>query len=115
MVNNVTSLTGNGFKDWIVQRATAVFLTGYFLYLFVFMVTHPHMQFEQWHGLFAATCFKIATVVALVSILLHSWIGIWTVTTDYIKCSCLRGSIQLAVVLFLLVQFTYGIMIVWGQ
>lgn len=29
MVANVTSLTGNGLKDWLVQRVTAVYFAAY--------------------------------------------------------------------------------------
>lgn len=29
MVNNVTSLTGNGLKDWLIQRVTAVYFAVY--------------------------------------------------------------------------------------
>lgn len=115
MVTNVTSLTGNGLKDWWIQRATAVYFFLYSLFLFGFLLTHCHLEFIQWQGLFHLTSFKIATIVALVSLSLHTWIGIWTVTTDYLKCTVIRFSLQLAVMLLLLGQFIYGLMIVWGQ
>lgn len=115
MVTNVTSLTGNGLKDWLIQRATAVFFAAYSLFVFGFLLAHPHLNFSQWHDLFANPVFRIATVLGLFSLTLHAWIGIWTVTTDYMKCTIVRLSVQLFVALWLFSQFIWGLMIVWGQ
>ena len=115
MVNNVTSLTGNGLKDWLIQRVTAVYFAVYTIFLFVFLLLHPNLNFAQWHELFANHVFQIATAIGLLALSLHAWVGIWTVTTDYIKCTAIRLSVQLLVVLWLLSQFIWGLMIVWGQ
>lgn len=115
MVTNVTSLTGNGLKDWLIQRASAVFLMGYMLFLFGYTLSHPRFDYIQWHALFHCRWVQIASIVALISVLLHAWVGIWTVTTDYIKCTVLRLSVQALVALGLLVEVVWGIMIVWGQ
>jgi succinate dehydrogenase / fumarate reductase membrane anchor subunit len=115
MVNNVTSLTGNGLKDWLIQRATAVYFAMYTIFLFSFLLLHPNLNFDQWHTLFTNPVFQIATAIALLALSFHAWIGIWTVTTDYIKCTAIRLSVQLMVVLWLLGQFIWGLMIVWGQ
>ncbi|MFC3908869.1 succinate dehydrogenase, hydrophobic membrane anchor protein [Legionella dresdenensis] len=115
MVNNVTSLTGNGLKDWIIQRITAVYFAYYAVFLLGFIILHPHMQYEQWQMLFHLPLFKIATVAALGALALHSWVGIWTVTTDYLKCTVVRLSVQMLVFAWLVGQFIWGLMIVWGQ
>lgn len=115
MVTNVTSLTGNGLKDWLIQRMTAVYLAVYTIFLVVYLLMHPQLQYAQWHYLFANTVFQIATVLALFTLSLHAWIGIWTVTTDYMKCTVLRVSIQMLVALWLFSQFIWGLMIVGGQ
>lgn len=115
MVTNVTSLTGNGLKDWLIQRVTAVYFAVYTAFLFGFFVMHPQLDYQQWHTLFTHPAVQIATLISLVALSLHAWIGIWTVTTDYIKCTVLRLSVQLFVVLWLLIQFIWGVMIVWGQ
>ena len=115
MVTNVTSLTGNGLKDWLIQRVTAVYFALYTLFLLGFFLMNPQLSYNQWHALFHCEWFQIATVIALLTLLLHAWIGIWTVTTDYIKCTAMRLSVQLLVALFLVGQFIWGLMIVWGQ
>lgn len=115
MVTNVTSLTGNGLKDWLIQRVTAVFFAAYALFLLGFLCMHPHLAYSEWQALFHMVWFQIASIIALFALVLHAWVGIWTVTTDYIKCTAIRLSVQLLVALFLLGQLIWGLMIVWGQ
>jgi succinate dehydrogenase / fumarate reductase membrane anchor subunit len=115
MVTNITSLTGNGLKDWLIQRVTAVYLAAYCFVLFCFLIAHPNMNYAQWHNFFSTPLVQIATIIGMMALILHSWIGIWTVTTDYIKCTAIRLSVQLLVVLWLLSQFIWSLMIVWGQ
>jgi len=115
MVTDVTSLTGNGLKDWLIQRVTALYFAVYSLFLLGFVLLHPQLNYSEWHGLFHETWFQIASIVALLTLSLHAWIGVWTVSTDYIKCTAIRLPLQLLVALLLLGQFLWGLMIVWGQ
>ncbi len=115
MVTNITSLTGNGLKDWLIQRVSAIYFAVYSLFLFGFIITHPQMQFTQWSELFHCWIFQVASVLALLMLTLHAWIGIWTVTTDYMPSTAIRLPVQVLVFLLLLTQFIWGLMIVWGQ
>lgn len=114
MVTNITSLTGNGLKDWLIQRISALFLMGYILFLFGFVLSHPGLDYSRWHELFQCRLVRIATLLALGSTLLHAWVGIWTVMTDYIKCTVIRLSVQMLVAIGLLTEVIWGGMIVWG-
>ncbi|MDP3704715.1 MAG: succinate dehydrogenase, hydrophobic membrane anchor protein [Legionellaceae bacterium] len=115
MVTNVTSLTGNGLKDWLIQRVSAIYLAAYLLFLMGYLLSHLSLEYTNWHALFHLRSMQIASVIALFLLLLHAWIGIWTVTTDYIKRTGIRVSVQVLVALFLGSQFLWGFMIVWGQ
>ena len=106
MVTNVTSLTGNGLKDWLIQRVSAVVL-GYCL-------MHPHMTYEQWSQLFHCQMFIVLNVITMFSLILHAWIGLWTVTTDYLKPTCIRLPIQMLIAALLLGLFIWFLMILWG-
>ncbi len=111
---NITSLTGNGLRDWLIQRITAVILGLYFFLLMGFIFLHPDMQYQQWATLFQMPWFRIASLLALISLALHAWIGVWTVTTDYLKCTALRIGVQVLVFLVLLTSLIWGIEIFWG-
>lgn len=114
MVTNITSLTGNGLKDWLIQRVTAIYFAIYTVFLFGFLLMHPQLQYSEWSTLFHCWGFQIASVCALLMLSLHAWIGIWTVTTDYLSCTVVRVTVQMLVFFLLLAQFIWGLMIVWG-
>jgi len=114
MVSNVTSLTGNGLKDWLIQRVTSIYFAAYALFLIAYLVLHPQLQFVQWYSLFANVWFQIASTIAILAFTLHAWIGLWTVLTDYMKCTALRISFLLLILLGLLGQFIWALTIVWG-
>ncbi len=115
MVTNVTSLTGNGLKDWLIQRVSAIYFAVYALVVLGFIIFNQPLEYGVWQTLGQCAWFKIASVIAGLSFVLHAWIGIWTVTTDYIKCTVIRLSVQLLVALALLAQFVWVVMILWGQ
>lgn len=114
MVTNITSLTGNGLKDWLLQRFSALYFACYFVFIFIFFLSHPRMHYADWHGLFQGWGFKIASIIALLAFTIHAWIGLWTVLTDYVKKTSLRLVIEGLVFLGLLGQLLWGIIIIWG-
>ncbi|AHG21619.1 succinate dehydrogenase [Chania multitudinisentens RB-25] len=114
MVSNVSALGRNGVHDWLLLRASAIVITLYVLYLLGFIITAPSMTYEVWRGFFAISTTKVFTLLTLLSILVHAWVGMWQVLTDYIKPLALRLVLQLAIVVTLLVYLLYGTIVVWG-
>lgn len=113
MVTTVTSLTGNGLKDWLIQRFTALLLLGYFLFLFGYIACHPGLDYARWATLFHCIWVQLATSLALFAFLFHAFIGLWTVTTDYIHCVVIRLMVQGGIVLILGAQVIWGLMMIW--
>ena len=74
MVTAVTNLGRSGLYDWLVQRATAVILLAYFLCIAGFMLTNPDFEYAQWHAYFNSTFMRIFSLLALISLVAHSWI-----------------------------------------
>lgn len=114
MVTNVTSLTGNGLKDWLIQRVSAVVLGLYLVLMLVFFVTHGHVTYEQWNTWVHCKIVLVINVLMMISLVLHAWIGLWTVTTDYLKSTCVRLPIQMLIVLGLMSMLIWFFMILWG-
>ena len=114
MVSGVLSLSRNGLRDWIIQRVSSVVLALYFVYLMFYFFTHPELMYVQWVSLFQHSWFRLFTIFALLSLVLHAWVGVWTVTTDYIKPLWLRASTQILVIMGLVLCFLAGIEIIWG-
>ncbi|MDF2867373.1 MAG: sdhD [Gammaproteobacteria bacterium] len=114
MVENITSLTRNGLRDWLVQRISAIILAVYTLFILGFIVWHQPLDYSTWHQLFSLNWMRIFSLLALLSLLAHTWIGIWTITTDYLKCACVRLITQVIVMLALFGCLIWGILILWS-
>ena len=117
MVNkltNVTSLSGNGMRDWLIQRATSVILAAYIIFLLAFIVCHQLLDYITWQRLFSHFSMRLFSSLFLLSLFWHAWIGMWTIVTDYIKSASLRLIIQLIIIIALFLYFVWGLVIFWG-
>lgn len=110
---STTSLTNNGVRDWYWQRLSAVMLALYTLFLMSYIIFFGPLTFQVWHTLFNHAAMRVATLMVLVSLIIHSWVGVWTIFTDYIKCSVLQLLLQSMVILGLLSYFFWGLEILW--
>ncbi len=113
MVNPVSSFGRNGVHDFILIRATAIILTLYIIYIVGFCA-FSDITYLSWRSFFGATFTKAFSMLALTSVLIHAWIGLWQVLTDYIKPTLLRGLLLLVIVAVLLGYFFSGLFILWG-
>ncbi len=114
MVNNIATVGRSGVHDFILIRASAIILALYtFLVLGFFLIT-PEVTFDVWQGFIACLPVKIFTVLALFSLVIHAWIGVWQVLSDYVKPAFLRGSLQFFFAVTLLTYLVAGLLIVWG-
>lgn len=110
----VTSLGKNGMKDWYIQRISALILLIYVVFIMSYVVCAEDVTFQVWQGLFATGWMKVMTVFAVLALLAHSWVGIWTVLTDYVHCAIVRGSIQTLAMLGYVVCFIWVIKVLWA-
>lgn len=108
------SLGGKGIRDWVVQRATAVYLAGYIFFLIYFWLTHTDWSATQWQEMFSSLTVRVSTLLALFALLVHSWIGVWTIITDYVHAYCIRVALLSIVAFCLLGYLSWGLCILWG-
>ena len=94
MVTTITSFGRSGLYDWMIQRATAVVLLTYSVFILGYLLSNPDLDYMQWKSLFEQTWMRIYTLLVLLSIGAHAWIGLWSVFTDYIKSTGLRFVFQ---------------------
>ena len=114
MVKSVSSFTRHGLRDWLWQRISALVLAVYTLFLVGYILLHPSLEFVVWQGLFQHIAMQVFSLMALLSLVIHAWIGIWTVITDYIKPTGLRLCIQSLVMLTLTACLIWGVIILFG-
>ena len=121
-IKSATGLTGSGSRDWIVQRISAVVLAVYSVVLLGFFLTHGNVTFIEWSSFMTSLPMRLFSLVAIIALAGHAWVGMWTVFTDYIttgklgaKASGLRLVLQSLMIITILVFLFWGIIIFWGN
>ncbi|MBZ0330570.1 succinate dehydrogenase, hydrophobic membrane anchor protein [Halomonas sp. ANAO-440] len=114
MVTNITNLGRSGLSDWLIQRVSAVILALYTLFIVAYLLFNPGLDYYTWSGLFAQTWMRIFSLLAFISLAAHAWVGLWTVTTDYMKSTGARVGTQLVIILAIFVFLVWGILVLWG-
>lgn len=121
MVTNVTNFSRSGLFDWMAQRVSAVVLAAYFLFLLGYLLANPGMSYADWHGLFSNTAMRIFSLLALVGLTAHAWVGMWTISTDYLTpmamgkaATAVRFLFQAVCGMAMFAFFVWGVQILWG-
>ncbi|WP_317933469.1 succinate dehydrogenase, hydrophobic membrane anchor protein [Halioxenophilus sp. WMMB6] len=121
MVTAVTSFGRSGLYDWLIQRVSAVVLAAYTIFLVLYVLLHPELDYGQWKSLYEQLWMRVFSLVTLVSIIVHAWIGLWSVLTDYLTARTMGAKAVVARVLLQVilgaVAVTYtvwGVEILWG-
>lgn len=114
MVTSITSFGRSGLYDWMMQRVTAVVLMTYSVFMIGYLLLNSDLDYNQWKSLFDSSFMKIYTLLAMLSMVAHAWIGMWSVSTDYIKQTGIRFVFQSVCGLLAFVYVVWGIQILWG-
>lgn len=102
MVKSVLGVSHQGLRDWVIQRITAIIIALGVLGLATYFITHPHLSFLDWRMLFSPLWMHMLTLLVVLSLAFHAWIGVWTIITDYVKLALLRFLLHVFVFLTLL-------------
>jgi succinate dehydrogenase / fumarate reductase, membrane anchor subunit len=83
------------------------------LVLLVSYLMTGNPSYDGWAGLFANQFMKVLTLLALLSVFYHAWIGVRDIWMDYVKPVGIRLSLQVLTVLWLIGCAAYAIQILW--
>ena len=114
MVERVVSGAHYGLRDWLLQRVTAVVMALYTLFLAGFLLTHQPLQFMDWSALFHNLWVRLASLLFLLSLYLHAWVGVRDILMDYVHPTVLRLSAEMLVILALVACTAWSVQILWG-
>ena len=102
-----------GLRDWLAQRITAVVLALYTVLLLGAVLLLPELTYGTWAGLFANAWMKVATLLAVLSLIYHAWVGVRDIYMDYLSSTGLRLLLQIATIVALLGYACWAVIILW--
>jgi succinate dehydrogenase / fumarate reductase, membrane anchor subunit len=102
-----------GLRDWLAQRISALVLIGYTIVLIVALLAGPDLNYSTWAGLFAGVWMKVATLLALLALIYHAWIGVRDIYMDYVGSTAVRLTLEVATILVLLGYACWTVIILW--
>jgi succinate dehydrogenase / fumarate reductase membrane anchor subunit len=114
MVNRVVTGAHYGLRDWLMQRVTAAVMAVYMLCMAGYVLLHPGLDYDTWTGLFASDVVRSFSMLFLLAVFCHAWVGVRDVVMDYVRSAGTRLAIYVAVILALILYVIWSVQILWG-
>jgi succinate dehydrogenase / fumarate reductase membrane anchor subunit len=121
MVKSLISIGRSGLSNWLLQRVSALIMSAYLIFMLAYFFVNPSPSYTHWSELHSSLAMRIFSLVTILSIAAHAWIGIWCVLTDYItvrligpKATPIRMFLQLAMIAVILFYVVWTLDILWG-
>ncbi|HYR05468.1 MAG TPA: succinate dehydrogenase, hydrophobic membrane anchor protein [Gallionella sp.] len=115
MVNRVVTGAHYGLRDWLAQRITAALMAAYSTALAGYLLLQPHLDYDVWTGLFSGLPMRTFTLLFLLSVFYHAWVGVRDIVMDYVKLAGVRLAIHTLVILVLILYTIWSVQILWGM
>jgi succinate dehydrogenase / fumarate reductase membrane anchor subunit len=114
MVNRVVVGAHYGLRDWLIQRVTAVVMALYIVTMAGYLLMQTDLNYDVWTALFSSQTVRTFSLLFLLSLFYHVWVGIRDIVMDYVKSAAVRLVIHVLVILALLLYFIWSVQILWG-
>ena len=73
-----------GSLIWNTQRYSSLLILSYIIYVATFIIFNNDINFYSWSNFFLSFKTRIFTTLISIMIVIHAYIGLWTVGTDYL-------------------------------
>jgi succinate dehydrogenase / fumarate reductase, membrane anchor subunit len=103
-----------GWRDWLVQRVTAVAMTLYTILILGLLLWFGGLDYAAWSSTFGNEAFRICTFVFMAALFWHSWVGVRNILMDYVKPVAVRLTLQVLVIALLIGYAGWTIQVLWG-
>jgi len=115
MVNREVVGAHYGVRDWLAQRVTAVVMLVYTMLVLMALVMLPKFDYWSWKALWQLPLMRYATVLFVIALLFHAWIGVRNIFMDYIKDAGVRLTLYVVVILALIAYGAWAVQILWTK
>ena len=103
-----------GWRDWLVQRVTAVAMALYTILILGMLLWFGGLDFAAWKAAFGNEAFRIFTFVFMLALFWHAWVGMRNILMDYVKPVVVRLALQALVIAALAGYAGWTMQILWG-
>jgi succinate dehydrogenase / fumarate reductase membrane anchor subunit len=103
-----------GLRDWLAQRVTAVVMIVYTAVILSVVAALPRLDYWHWKVLWQTPVVKYATLLFVLSLLLHAWVGMRNIFMDYIKDPALRLTLYVLTIGALIWYAAWSVQILWS-
>jgi succinate dehydrogenase / fumarate reductase membrane anchor subunit len=104
-----------GLRDWLAQRVTAVVMAVYTILFLVVLARLPSLDYEHWAAVWSVPVMRYATMLFVLSVMYHAWVGVRNILMDYVKPLGVRLVLDVLVILALLTYGVWTAQILWGR
>jgi len=113
MVNRTVVGAHYGLKDWLAQRVSAVVMAVYTIVFGVVWLLGGPFSYNSWKSLFSQGWMRFATLLFVLSMLYHAWVGVRDIWMDYVKNTGLRLLLEVVTVLWLVGCGGWAVQVLW--
>jgi succinate dehydrogenase / fumarate reductase membrane anchor subunit len=100
-------IAATGLRAWLVQRASAVYMLLFIVFLLAHFALDPPHSYPAWHAWMTSHSVRVITTVFLAALLAHVWVGLRDVIMDYVHAAARRVGV------LALLGFSLAAMGVW--
>jgi succinate dehydrogenase / fumarate reductase membrane anchor subunit len=104
-----------GLGDWLLQRLTAVVMALYTVIALAFVAWRTPHSHADWKAMFSGGFFRLFTMLFIVALLYHAWVGMRDILMDYLRATGLRLATQSAVGLVLAFYLIWAASTLWAR
>jgi succinate dehydrogenase / fumarate reductase membrane anchor subunit len=103
-----------GLRDWLAQRVTAVVLLAFLAVVAGMLLAAGRLDYDAWAGVFAPLPMKLVTVLAVLALVYHAWVGVRDIWMDYVSSASVRLVLHVGTMLWLLYCMVWSVQILWS-
>ena len=102
-----------GFRDWLSQRVTAALMALFTLVVVAQVLMPGPMGYDRWAGMFSHQWMKVLTLVVILALLVHVWVGMRDIWMDYVKPVAVRLVLQVFTLVWLVGCAGWAVQVLW--
>ena len=102
-----------GFRDWLSQRVTAALMALFTLVVVAQVLMPGPMGYDRWAGMFSHQWMKVLTLVVILALLVHVWVGMRDIWMDYVKPVAARLVLQVFTLVWLVGCAGWAVQVLW--